>query len=422
MKRLIFPFFLALFLIVAISLFFTPGIFAAENACVACHSEADVTPLQVKDWQQSKHSSNDITCDVCHGDGHEGYYDVDNVKLPSAEICAACHSERFEQYKKGKHALAYASMNAMPATHYQPMELIQGDKGCGGCHKIGFKTSEQILKLKDEGFAYGVASCDACHTRHTFSVKEAREPEACATCHMGFDHPQWEMWSNSKHGVRYQLKRLGILPEDAAAPKCQTCHMDEGNHEVRAAWGFLAVRLPLPEDEQWKEDRVSILKALGVLDPDGNPTKRLDAVKAADVARLDQESWEVERRKMVRICSKCHSTHFALGELKKGDDMIRQADRLMAEAIEIVVSLYRDDILFNSMSYPYEYPDLLYFHEATTPIEQRLYKMFMKHRMRTFQGAFHANPDYTFWYGWAEMKTDLVEIRHMAEQLRKQKK
>ena len=41
--------------------------------------------------------------------------------------------------------------------------------------------------------ADATASCDACHTRHTFSAEEARQPQACQTCHMGFDHAQWEM-------------------------------------------------------------------------------------------------------------------------------------------------------------------------------------------------------------------------------------
>ena len=60
--------------------------------------------------------------------------------------------------------------------------------------------------------------------------------------------------------------------------------MPDGNHEVRTAWGFLAVRMPLPEDEQWAADRVTILKGLGVLDPNGQPTGRLDAVKATWLA------------------------------------------------------------------------------------------------------------------------------------------
>ena len=67
----------------------------------------------------------------------------------------------------------------------------------------------------------------------------------------------------SKHGVRNDLKQHNVLPADAAAPTCQTCHMQDGNHEVRTAWGFLAVRLPLPEDKQWAADRATILASLG---------------------------------------------------------------------------------------------------------------------------------------------------------------
>ena len=121
--------------------------------------------------------------------------------------------------------------------------------------------------------------------------------------------------------------------------------MPEGNHEVRTPWGFLAVRLPLPEDEQWKADQVTILQGLGVLDPEGNPTARLDVVKAADVARLDPESWQKGRDQMLGVCSECHSENFAKEELAKGDDMIREADHLMAEAIRVIAGLYKDGII-----------------------------------------------------------------------------
>ena len=70
---------------------------------------------------------------------------------------------------------------------------------------------------------------------------------------------------------------------------------------MRTAWGFLAVRLPMPGDEQWAADQVTILQALGVLDPEGNPTGRLEVVKAADVARLTQEDWDAERNEMISI-------------------------------------------------------------------------------------------------------------------------
>jgi cytochrome c553 len=235
---------------------------------------------------------------------------------------------------------------------------------------------------------------------------------------MGIDHPQWEMYSSSKHGVRYLLKQNKTLPENVAAPTCQTCHMQEGSHANRTAWGFLAVRLPMPEDKQWAADRATVLQGLGVLDPDGKPTPRLEVVKAADVVRLTQEDWQKERDKMVKTCNQCHSVNFAKTELLKGDMMIKEADRLMAEAIRIIADLYKDGIIPKSKNYAYAFPDLLTFHDAPTVIEQKLFKMFLEHRMRTFQGTFHANPDYALWYGWSEMQQDLTEIKERAKQLR----
>jgi len=403
---------------ILISIIFCLGAHAQE--CIECHKE--VTPNIVTDWQVSKHSQNEVNCSTCHGEEHKDPYDVAKVQIPTPDTCANCHEERVEQFKKGKHAFAWAAMKAMPTAHWQPMALMEGMKGCGGCHKIGLKTEEEIIGLKEQGAGFGRASCDACHTRHIFSAQEARQPQACQTCHMGFDHPQWEMYSASKHGVRYLLKQNKTLPESVAAPTCQTCHMQEKNHAVLTAWGFLAVRLPMPEDRQWAADRATILQALGVLDPEGKPTARLDVVKAANLARLTQEDWQQERDKMLKTCNECHSLNFAKGELEKGDQMINEVDHLLAEAVKIVAGLYKDGLLVKPENYAYPFPDLLAFHDAPTPIEQKLFVMFLEHRMRAFQGTFHANPDYALWYGWSEMRMDLTEIKAMAEELRHEKK
>ena len=398
------------------------GLFAAlpalpQSTCVECHQSE--TPHIVGDWAASKHSSAGIGCAVCHGPDHTDAADTAEVKTVTADTCAMCHPKQVDQFKGGKHALAWASMKAMPTTHALPMALTEGMKGCGGCHKLGIKSEEEIKQLKAEGSGFGLASCDACHTRHVFSTVEARQPQACQTCHMGFDHPQWEMYSSSKHGVRALLKQNGTLPDSVAAPTCQTCHMQDGHHGVRTAWGFLAVRLPLPEDEQWAADRAVILQALGVLDPEGNPTARLEVVKQADVARLAAEDWQAERDKMIGICGDCHSENFARAELQKGDDVIREADRLLAQAIRIIASLYEDGVLEKPEGYAAAFPDLLAFHDAPTVIEQTLFEMHLEHRMRAFQGAFHANPDYSLWYGWSEMVRDLTEIETMAAELRR---
>ena len=392
------------------------GAAGAATDCVGCHDKE--TPGAVADWKLSKHADNDIGCEACHGGAHRTATDVASVKMPTPATCGECHAEQVAQFTKGKHALSWASYKAMPTTHQLPMAMRDGMKGCGGCHKIGLKSDQEIADLRAMGSTHGNASCDACHTRHVFSVIEAKQPQACQTCHMGFDHPQWEMYSSSKHGVRYLLKQNGTLPESTSAPTCQDCHMTDGNHEVRTAWGFLAVRLPLPEDPQWKADQITILQALGVLDPAGNPTARLDVVKAADVARLDQESFDRERNRMLAVCGKCHSSQFAESQMKHGDDMIREADHLLAEGIREIAGLYRDEVLPKPADYAYAFPDLLTFHDAPTTIEQTLFVMHLEHRMRAFQGTFHGNPDYALWYGWSEMRRDLQEIREEAARLR----
>jgi hydroxylamine dehydrogenase len=363
-----------------------------ESDCIVCHRM--VTPGVVKDWEQSKMSAT-LDCEVCHGK-HTGPDDTDQVKMPSAKDCAMCHADQAKQFSEGKHAQAWTAMEAMPRTAHLPAPIVDGLKGCGGCHRIG----------KDGG------KCDSCHTRHKFDPNEARNPLACNTCHMGFDHPQYEMYSSSKHGIINAIE-----PTTGRAPTCQLCHMQKGNHRVMTAWGFLGVRLP-EKDEAWMADRTVILKGLGVLDPDGNPTPRMDAVKAANVARLTAEDWQAERDKMTDTCRQCHSTRHVEANLTAGDQMIRNADGLMAQAINLVAGLYTDKIIQPQPDQPYAYPDILTFYGASTPVEQTLYEMFMEHRMRTFQGAFHMNPDYSHWYGWAPMNEDLADIRADADRMR----
>ncbi len=397
---------------------------AKEEICITCHR--GLSPGQVKDWEASKHSEEDITCSVCHGKEHTSAKDIHLASLPDEHVCAECHEEKFNQFAKGKHNFGWTSMNAMPITHVEPDELMEGGRGCGGCHNMGIKSEVQKQEQRQKGYRYQNNSCDECHTRHTFSKKEALDPRACQQCHMGYDHPQWEMWSSAKHGTRWFTKDAGSLPENAPAPKCQDCHMPDGNHENRTAWGFLGVRLPLPKDPQWAADRVTILKALGVLNPEtGEPTARLEAVKAVDMVRLTEEAWRTEREKMIRTCSQCHSEQYGRKQLEMGDTMMKKADRLMAEAIETVAALYKDGIIKKPDNYAFAYPDFLYFMrtgggnmDQLSCIDQILFQMYMKHRMRTYQAFFHVNPDYAYWYGWAMMTKDLGEIKEITRTMR----
>jgi hypothetical protein len=101
--------------------------------------------------------------------------------------------------------------------------------------------------------------------------------------------------------------------------------------------------------------------------------------------------------------------------------MIKNADHLMAEGIQIIAGLYKDGTLAKPKNYTYAFPNLLTFHDAPTVIEQKLFVMYLEHRMRTFQGTFHGSPDYALWYGWSEMQRDLTEIKELAAQMRREK-
>jgi len=90
--------------------------------------------------------------------------------------------------------------------------------------------------------------------------------------------------------------------------------------------------------------------------------------------------------------------------------------------LAIVAALYKEGVLAKPASYAHAFPDLLTFHDAPTVIEQKLFVMFLEHRMRAFQGSFHANPDYAFWYGWSEMQRDLTEIKALAKDMRESHK
>ena len=80
--------------------------------CIDCHNE--ISPNIVADWSLSQHSKNDITCDICHGDGHRSAEDVDQVQLPTPDTCNECHPDQVKQFSSGKHAFAWAALNAMP--------------------------------------------------------------------------------------------------------------------------------------------------------------------------------------------------------------------------------------------------------------------------------------------------------------------
>lgn len=44
--------------------------------------------------------------------------------------------------------------------------------------------------------------------------------------------------------------------------------------------------------------------------------------------------------------------------------------------------------------------------------------MFMKYKLRTYQGVFHGSLDYAYWYGWAAMTKSLEQLKDLARTMR----
>jgi hydroxylamine dehydrogenase len=90
-----------------------------------------------------------------------------------------------------------------------------------------------------------LGSCSACHARHSFSSAQARTPDTCGKCHMGPDHPQLEIYNESKHGILYRAKikemnlesKKWVVGVDyTAAPTCATCHMSATREQKVTTW------------------------------------------------------------------------------------------------------------------------------------------------------------------------------------------
>jgi hydroxylamine dehydrogenase len=377
----------------------------AQSKCVGCHR--NITPGLVKDHLAGGMGKAGVDCVACHGSEHMDADSSEKAQMPDEQTCGRCHPKRTEQFMGGKHALGWAAMAALPVTAMQPHAAIEGLKGCGGCHKVGVQDPNAPVQSR-----YGMG-CNSCHTRHKFSKAEAQRPQSCSPCHQGASYIQWDAWSKSKHGVIYAIEG-----DTGRAPTCQTCHMEEGDHGVLTAWGELAL-LTDKDDPDWARSRAAIFKYLGVYDADGNPTPGLDAVLSAKMLRSSHAQWSDQRDKMIRTCSQCHSGNFAKTHLENTDQLLKEADGMVSQAIETVADLYRRGIIRPGKGQP-NFPNLGVLYEARTPIEQDLYRMIIDQRGVLVHGAFHMDPCFVTWEGQAALKQSLLSIRHQAGEMIRQ--
>ncbi|MCJ2669709.1 MAG: cytochrome c3 family protein [Candidatus Thermoplasmatota archaeon] len=407
-----------LMLITVIALLASVG----ADPCADCHESSGVLLGIIDDWESSEHADENVTCISCHGASasdpdaisHNGYT-IAVVVTP--DDCGQCHATEAQEFGQSLHSLGAVyyeylfSAEKLPFLESQiegGFIIIEGEevvdagtlRGCLACHGTNMtgKTTEDFRVWPNNGIGRinpdgSRGSCSACHSRHTFSIEEARHPETCGQCHMGPDHPQIEIYMESKHGNIYAAEgdswnwgeddwEAGV---DFRTPTCAACHMSAASgvpvtHDVSS-------RLSWELESAISRHTDNTANSLGYSISDGT-------------------SWEVKRDRMKAVCEQCHSTTWVDNYYKQADIVVEIYNQKYTEAKAIVDELREDGLLTDES-----------FDE---PIEFKLYEMWHHEGRRARMGAFMMGPDYVQWHGFYEMLQDKIEIEHMAEELRSQ--
>ncbi len=402
-----------------------------SSSCLVCHIEE--TPGIVASYGRGEHIKNDVGCLDCHevheddptGIDHNGF---EITAIPSPNYCMECHPTEVAEYSNSKHAWTAfmgqykpyykeAVAQGLDPLSQETAKLLDPDEmaktllspliadsgilqtigflddpdynhanvtsGCGTCHGT-------FVIVEDDGTITGMpnagagrvnadgslGSCSSCHTRHEYSIAEARKPETCGQCHLGPDHPQMEIYEESKHGNLY-----GAMGEewnwdshewgadDIGAPTCATCHMSafgdavETTHNAgdRLYWE-LQPKISVP---QWKgPDEVDLI------------LERIPDPVAAEAGRA----------KMMAVCTECHSTSWAEGHFTQLDKVVADYNKVWEYADNLLTEAYEKGLA-----------------DPENPIDEpaEIYHYYIWHHSgrRWRMGASMMGPDYTHWNG-----------------------
>jgi hydroxylamine dehydrogenase len=246
-------------------------------------------------------------------------------------------------------------------------------------------------------------SCTACHSRHDFSPRRARQPENCGKCHLGPDHPQKEIYEESKHGIAYRdLKEdMNLEAADwilgeayAAAPTCATCHMS-GNLRN----GGRITHDPGERISWTNRPPVSL-----AMDTDINH----GIVTATDPETrrsLIEDTWTQKRDRMKEVCSHCHTDEYVNSFYNQYDDLVVLYNEKFAKpGLAIMAAL-----LENDLRTPTEFDE---------EIEWSWFYLWHHEGRRARHGASMMAPDYTHWHGMYEVAERFyMELIPMAREI-----
>ncbi|MBI5757642.1 MAG: hydroxylamine oxidoreductase [Planctomycetales bacterium] len=233
-----------------------------------------------------------------------------------------------------------------------------------------------------------LGSCSACHSRHDFSPRRARQPENCGKCHLGPDHPQKEVYEESKHGVAYRDLRdkmnldahTWILGKDyAAAPTCATCHMSGHSRNDGKVTHDPGERI------SWtNRPPVSL-----VMDTDehGNVVKETDPAKRKS---LVTSTWQEKRQQMKLVCTHCHTENYVNAFYQQYDDFVVNYNEKFAKPGQKIIAKLRETKLITPAEFDEE-------------IEWTWFYLWHHEGRRARHGASMMAPDYAHWHGMYEV-------------------
>lgn len=423
----------------------------AAAACVTCHSQK--SPAIVAEWKLSRHGQEGVGCLDCHS-AKEGEPDAWQHQgawisvLVTPKDCAQCHSQENSEFSTSHHAKAgeiLASLDNVLAEKVAGMPDNKADavNGCWQCHGsiIKFKRdatgaivregpekkpvldtttwpNSGIGRLNPDG---SKGACNACHPRHSFDAKIARSPENCGKCHMGPDHPQIEIYNESKHGIAFYANRNRmaldkdgdwVLGRDySAAPSCATCHisshMAEGGvvagrtHDVgeRISWTLRPVissKLNRVTFEDGFNEDYPEGKALPKVGETVNTSEKVvenEQLVARTVPRKVKSvtTWDARRAAMQAVCLNCHSRSHIDGFYRQFDDLVSLYNEKFAKPAQaMMTALTQDGVLRKEAPFEHE-------------VQWVFWELWHHEGRRARHGASMMGPDYTHWHGLYEV-------------------
>ena len=397
-----------------------PEISEKSAECIECHKKQNLVIYQ--QWGASKHFRANVACYECHAAEKSDpdailHYNQTIATIVSPKDCSRCHSKEVAEFTASHHAKGGRILGSLDNVL---ADIVEGNKGmrtmgfpggvsaatvngCFQCHGSQVKVlpdgtldpvtypNSGIGRINPDG---SEGSCNACHVRHEFSAAQARHPDTCGKCHLGPDHPQKEIYEESKHGIAFfaNLHRMNldspkwVVGEDYwAAPTCATCHMSATRsqpvtHDIgmRISWNNRPVVSIRPEASDAKMN-----------------------LPGKDVP------WQVRRQNMKDVCGNCHAKNWVENFYVQYDALIELYNEKYAKPGQSLMAIAKK-------LKPYQAP---FSHE----IDWIWFELWHHEGRRARHGAAMMAPDYTHWHGTYEIARNFYNefiptLREMAEE------